>query len=133
MLRVERNENGEKNNNRAALFFCTFLCRYFARLQRETSINFLVTRFMEEMLEVFLCTFFHCRPFSPWWPPASRRHKMSCCYYSKRCLLFCFSPALPSFLVELRCPVALLSLVHCLSFSLYSKFVDMTINLSLIL
>ena len=37
------------------------------------------------------------------------------------------------FLVELRWPVALLSLFLCLSLSLYSKFVDMTINLSLIL
>ena len=31
------------------------------------------------------------------------------------------------FLVELRWPVALLSLFLCLSLSLYSKFVDMTI------
>ena len=38
--------------------FCTFLCRCFARLQRETSRNFLVTRFMEEMLYVVLFTFF---------------------------------------------------------------------------
>ena len=33
-----------------AHFFCTFLCRCFARRQRETSRNFLVTLFMEEML-----------------------------------------------------------------------------------
>ena len=47
---------------------------------------------------------------------------------------FCFfSLALAPFLVELRWPVALLSLFLCLSLSLYSKFVDMTINLSLIL
>ena len=47
---------------------------------------------------------------------------------------FFFSPALAPFLVELRCPVALLrlSLVLCLSPSLFSKFVDMTIDLSLI-
>ena len=38
--------------------FCTFLCRCFARLQLETSRNFLVTRFMEEVLYVFLFTFF---------------------------------------------------------------------------
>ena len=38
--------------------FCTFLGRCFARLQRETSGNFLVTRFMEEMSYVFLFTFF---------------------------------------------------------------------------
>ena len=48
--------------------FCTFLCHGLARLERETSRNFLVTRFMEEMLYVFLFTFFHCRSFSPWWP-----------------------------------------------------------------
>ena len=41
--------------------------------------------------------------------------------------------ALALFLVELRWPVALLSLFLCLSLSLFSKFVDMTINLNLIL
>ena len=40
-----------------AHFVCTFLCRCFARLQRETSRNFLVTRFMGEMSYVFLITF----------------------------------------------------------------------------
>ena len=45
-------------------FFCTFLCRCFAQLQRETSRNFLVTRFMEEMSYVIPFTFFHCRSFS---------------------------------------------------------------------
>ena len=34
--------------------FCTFLCHCFARLQRETSRNVLVTRFREERLHVFL-------------------------------------------------------------------------------
>ena len=51
--------NQQKSNfARAALFFCSFLYRCFARLQRETSRNFLVTRFMEEMSYVFLFTFF---------------------------------------------------------------------------
>ena len=45
-----------------------FLCRCFARLQRETSRNLLVTRFMEEMSYMFLFTVFHCRSFSPWLP-----------------------------------------------------------------
>ena len=68
MLSSEGNENGEKttirsnqqksNLARAAHFFCTFLCRWFARLQRETSRNFLVTRFLEEMSQVFPFTFF---------------------------------------------------------------------------
>ena len=44
-----------------------------------------------------------------------------------------FSLALALFLVELHWPVAPLFLFLCLSLSLYSKFVDMTINLSLIL
>ena len=55
---------------------------------------------------------------------------------TKKCLLCFFSLALALqalFLVELRWPVALLSLFLCLSLSLYSKFVDTTINLSLIL
>ena len=52
-------------------FFCTFLCRCFARLQRETSRNFLVTRFMEEISYVFLFTFFfHSHSLSPWGPLA---------------------------------------------------------------
>ena len=47
---------------------------------------------------------------------------------------FClFSLALSPFLVEPRWPAALLSLFLCLSLSLYSKFKDMTINVSLIL
>ena len=47
--------------------------------------------------------------------------------------VFFFSLALAPFLGELRWPVDLLSLFLCLSLSLYPKFVDMTINLSLIL
>ena len=37
--------------------FCTFLSRCCPRLQRETSRYFLVSRFMEEVLYVFLFTF----------------------------------------------------------------------------
>ena len=44
-----------------------------------------------------------------------------------------FYLALDVFLVELRWPVTLLSLFLCLSLSLFPKFVDMTINLNLIL
>ena len=39
-------------------FFCTFLCHFFARLQRETSRDFLVTRFMEGMSYVLSFIFF---------------------------------------------------------------------------
>ena len=68
--------------------------------------------------------------------PGGRQHPAATKFHvvptTKNVSLF-FSPALAPFLVELRCPVALLSLVLCLSLSLYSKFVDMTIDLSLIL
>ena len=82
----ERRKNNNRSNQqksnfaRAAHFSCTFLCRCFARPQRETSRNF----FMDEMSNVFQFT-------------------------------------------------ASFSLFLCLSLALYSKFVDMTINLSLIL
>ena len=48
----------KKKVGTCSTLFCTFLCRCFARLQRETSRNFLVTRFMEEMLYVSLFLFF---------------------------------------------------------------------------
>ena len=47
----------EKQNCTCSTLFCTYLCSCFALLQLETSRNFLVTRFMEEMLYVFLFTF----------------------------------------------------------------------------
>ena len=47
-------------------FFVVFFAGFFfALLQRETSRNFLVTSFMEEISYVFSFTFFHCRLFSP--------------------------------------------------------------------
>ena len=55
------------------------------------------------------------------------QQKMSPCLF----VCFFFLTRLALFLVELRWPVALLSLFLCLS--LFSKFVDMTINLHLIL
>ena len=136
----------KSNFARAAHFFCTFLCGCFARLQRETSRNFLVARFMEEMSYVFLFLFlFYCRSFSPciWLVAARISHfattatKFSCCSSNKKMSLLCFlSLALDlcrpfSRWASLAC--RLLSLFLCLSLALYSKFVDMTINLSLIL
>ena len=62
----------KSNFARAAHFFCTFLCRCFSRLQRETSRNFLVTRFMEELSYVFSFTFFSLPLIFTfhWWPLA---------------------------------------------------------------
>ena len=75
MLSGEGNENGEKTTIgliskkqfycTCSALFCTFLCRCFARLPRETSRNFLVTRFMKEMSYMFLFTFFIVAHFHP--------------------------------------------------------------------
>ena len=113
---------------------CT--CSCFARLQCETSRNFLVTLYMEEMLYVFLFVF-HVAHFHPGGSKhfsfSHRRYKISCCSSNKTCFFCFFSLPLALSLVELRWPVALLSVFLRLSLSLYSKFVGMTINLSLIL
>ena len=126
MLSGEGNENDGKTNKRSnvkakkeqlcpcSTFFCTFLCRCFARLQRETSRNFLVTRFVEEMSYVFQFTFFSLpliftlvASFISHFPTATT--KFSCCSFNKVCLLcfylsFWLSVAL--FLVELPWLVA---------------------------
>ena len=72
--------------------FRTFLCRRFARLQREISRNFLVTRFMEEMSYVFSFTFFslpliftlHCH----------RRYKIFMLFFQQKNILSFLSLAL---------------------------------------
>ena len=155
---MERRKTGEKQQQvklaktafaRAAHFFCTFLCRCFARLQRETSRNFLdVTRCLEEMSYVVSFTFFfHCRSFSifTWhcgWllafiilsPPLLNFHvvlpnkKMSPLFFY---LSLQISVAL--FLVEPRWPAAYFLFFLCLFLVLYSKSVDMTVNLSSVL
>ena len=132
MLSGEGNENGEKTTiglirKKATLHvqhtFCTFLYRCLARLQRETSRTFLVTRFVEEMSYVSLFIFFlHCRSFSPWWPLQNFHVVLP----TKKCCLslffsLSFAGLSPTFSFSLS-----------LSFS-YFKFVDMTINLSLTL
>ena len=60
--KISRSNKRKKNFARAAHFFCTFLFRCFALLQRETSRNFLVARFMEEMVYAFLFTVFFSLP-----------------------------------------------------------------------
>ena len=96
-------QSGEDNFAPAAHFFCIFFCRCFARLQRETSRNFLVTFWMEEMSYVFSFTFFHGRSFSPciWLVAASislfvtAATKFSCCCFmlhvsgEKYCMCSC--------------------------------------------
>ena len=70
MLSGKGNENSEKTtvgliSKKATFharhtFFSTFLCRCFARLHRETSRNFLVRRFMEEMSYVLFTSNKNC-------------------------------------------------------------------------
>ena len=57
-----KNNNNNNNNNfaRAAHFFCTSLCRCYARVQRENGENFVKVP----------VHFFSYRSFSPWWPLA---------------------------------------------------------------
>ena len=139
-------------------FFYTCLCRCFARLQRETSRKLLsYTFYGGDLLRVlvhglknlylqnvffFLFFFFTTAYFHLASVAASISHfvtaarKLSCCSSNKKCLL-CFL----SFALYLRRPFSrwaslacrLIYLFLCLSLALYSKFVDMTINLSLIL
>ena len=81
---------------------------------------------MEGMSYVFLFTLFSLSLFSPWWPLASRRYKISYCSSNRKCLLLFFSLSL-----WLLFSLSSFSLFLCLSLSLYSKFEDMTVNLSL--
>ena len=98
-----------KKSNFAFLYISLLL---FCTTQRETSRNFLVTRFMDEMLYVFLFTFFSLPLIFTlhWW-------------------LLAFpilSPPLQNFAVVFPTKKCLLNVLM----SLYSKFVDMTINLN---
>ena len=128
---------GKKSNfARAAHFFCTFLCRCFARPQRETFRNFF---YGGNVVRVLVHFFFTAAHFHLALVAASISHfvtaatKFSCCSSNKKCILCFLSLALDlcrpfSRWASLAC--RLLSLFLCLSPALYSKFVDMTINLS---
>ena len=76
--------------------FCTFLCRCFARLQREISRHLLVTRFMDRRkCRKCSCSLFFLLPliFSlHWWPlgfPLRRYKIFLCCSSNQKCFL-CF-------------------------------------------
>ena len=127
--------------------FCTFLCPCFARLQRKTSRNFLVTRFLDEMSNVvrqFLFIFFFSLPliftleaasclfsFSHW------RYKIFMLFFQQKnaSFAFCLSCQLSValLLVKLNWFVAYFLFFSVFLFLNISVFVDMTINVSLIL
>ena len=142
MLSGEGNENGEKTticliSKTATLqvqhsffvhFFTVVLHDYNEKLPETSWLHVLWRKCRTCFCSLFFSTVAHFHPggrqhflFS------HRRYKISCCSSNKKCLLSFFYLALALFLVELRWPVALLSLF------LFSKFVDMTINLNLTL
>ena len=96
------------------------------------------------MSYVFSFTFFHCRSFSPC--IGSRYHFSFChrrykilMFFQQNKYLFCYfvfsrsGSLFPFFSLNFAGLPPTLSLFLCLSLALYSKFVDMTITLSLIL
>ena len=99
MLCGEGNENGEKTtigliSKKATLhvqhtFFCTFLCRCFARLRRETSRNFSVTQFLEKNVVRFLVHLFNAADFHLALVAASICHHRYKISNKKKCFL-CF-------------------------------------------
>ena len=161
MLSGEGKENGEKTtigliiDKKATLhaqhtflyislpLFCT------TTMWTENSKKFLVTRFrVEKTSYVFFCVyvffffFFSVLPLIFILVAASISYfltatsKVSCCFSNKKCLRSFLSLALAlcrSFPRWASLAWCLLSPFLCLSLSLYSKFVDMKINLSLIL
>ena len=121
MLSGEGNEKGEKKNRSnqqkrnfalSAHFLSRFLCRCFARLQR----NFLVTCFIEEMSYVFVFTFFftaaHFHPNGrQHFSFSDRRYKIFMLFYQQKNVSFGFfylslQLSVALYLVELRWPVA---------------------------
>ena len=105
--------------------FCTLLCSCFARLQRETSRNLLIILFVWEMSYVFLFIFFSLpliftlvSASISYFPTAAT--KFSCCFSNNRMSPLFFAGLSPTFCFSLSLS------------SLHSKFVDMTIKLSLI-
>ena len=107
---------------RAAHFFSTFLCSCFAQLQCETFRNFLVIRFMEEILYMFLFTFFS--------PSLILNSFFHCCYK-----ISCFpqEKMSPLFFLSRSSSLSLWDSLACratFSFSI-SKIVDMTTLITL--
>ena len=140
--RERRKNNNGSNSKKAAkkcTLFCTFLCRCFAQIQRETSINFLVKRFMKKCRTCFC--FFFSLPLIFTVVAASISHfltaqKIFMLFFQQKnvnCILSLALALCRSFNSWASLVCHLLSLFLCISISLYSRFVDMKINLSLIL
>ena len=146
MLSCEGNKNGKKTaigliSQKATLHVQhTFFVHFFAAVLHDCNVKRPETSQLHVLrrkcptctcsCSLFFFTVAHFHPGGRQHPAATKFHVVP---PTKNVSLYFLSLALAPFLVELRWPVALLSLFLCLSLSLYSKFVDMTINLSLIL
>ena len=147
MLSGEDNENGEKTkigliNKKATLHVQhTFCVHFFAVVLHDYNVKLPeVSRLHVLWRKCRTCScslFFHCCSFSRRWPLAflifsPPLQNFMLFPQQKMPPLFFYLP-LALFLVELRWSVALLSLFLCLRLPLFSKLVEMTINLNLIL
>ena len=131
-----------------SILFCTFLCSFFCTTTtwNVQKLLILVTILMRKMSYVFFFTFFHSLSFSPWiWLVAASISHLSpplqnfdVVLPSKKCPLSFLSLALYlyrlfSVLIELRWPATYFLFFSVFLLRYIRNFVDMTINLSLIL
>ena len=139
MLSGDGNENGKKKqeqvliSKKATLHVQhTFFVHFFPFVLSDYNVELPETSWLHVLWRK--C---RCRSFSARWPQqlsfSHHRYKISYCSYNTRRSPLFFLSRSSSFSRSASLGVALLSLFLCLSLSLYSKFVDMTINLSLIL
>ena len=141
----EGNENGEETTihlgliSKKKIFTFSTLFWYISlpvvlhdhnvKLQETSQLHVLWRKF-----RTCCCSLFFTRSFSHWWPlgflifsPPLKRFKIFILFFQQIPPYLPLQLSVALFLFELRWPVA-----HFI-FSLYSKFVDMTINLSLML
>ena len=131
-----RSNQQKRNFALAAHSFCIFLCRCFARIQRVTCRHLLASYTFYggnvlRLVHLFLMPFIYVL-VAHFLITAS---KLSCCFSNKKMSPLFFIPrccTVALFLVELRWPVAYFLFFSVFTFLyIHSKFVDMTINLSL--
>ena len=138
----ERRKNNNRSNQQKTTLHVqhTFFVHFFAVVLHDYNVKLPETSWLHVLWRkrrTSSCSlFFHCRSFSPWWLLAFLIFSIplqNFMLFLQKNFLYFFYLALALFLVEHAWPVALLSLFLCLSLSLFSKFVEMIINLNLIL
>ena len=138
MLSGERNQNGEKKNNRSNQQKTTlhvqhiFLVHFFAIVLHDHNVKIPETSQLHVLwrkCRTCCCSILFTRSFLLWWPLGfllfSLPLKIFMLFFQQIAPYLPLQLSVAFFLVEIRRPVA-----HFI-FSLYSKFVDMTINLTL--